>query len=846
MSFESSRGSYAQQHFEILEIDLPVITGACTINGEPGYGTPLSCDEAWEGEYHTYKFTRESAPIMDETRVFRCIKSISEKTPEIKSGKGLSSRGSVTIVVRDFVGDPNPDAPAVNGTIKEQGTFFGKLYARQVVAKKKARLKLFRGAGGGGVNFNYSDSGAQIRHYLMESIKNNGNGTWTISMKDELSMLNKDEKVWPVNNGGYLRQAITEASTTLEVDPDTDYLAAKNNSANGVFFIRVGDEFIKVTDVSDSGTASATLTVERSATIYAPGSGVLLTLNEVDEHDSGDEVFLCQLSDNERIDDLLYRMLVDSGLDPVYINLSDWQTELDDWLSNIVINTIWSTSEDLSDQIDLVLANHMLDMWFDQVARKVRLSAVSSWKGAVGIIEEGRQIKYQTLRIKPQEELRVTRAIAVYGKKRLADSDDVENYRKADVYSLPNLTAPELYGEHKDIQFDPSHILNAESATLLTRRTVNRFSAQPEEYSWQTDERWLDFKVGDVVDIISSSVQDFAGNGTVRVKRAQITSVTPNYDDMGRTYRCTALTYQIGVGGVGVEPGEDGSYEVVYDGGTVGLNRQFNLFTELDSPRDPLTFNIIFKGTKSGSANNTYPAITAGNFPAGTVLNIILTDGADLQAYGGKGGDGRHVFRYRQKFPWVGDITSIWQAEEGAIIGSGESGGTVFESNGVTCNIYLSGPTPSVNYPTADGYIRAPGGGGGAGSDNVNDGNYETDNPYVANAGGGGAGRTLGTGGKTGVAYERVVYGNDDVRREEWESYTGQPGYPGDENGNGGTGGSEAPGSAAGNGGGWGEPGQDGLTLGGAAGSGIRDPQGTVTLFGSSATRYINGNGNLP
>ena len=47
-TFEQTRDIRSQQHFEVLEIDLPVITGACTIGGASGYGTPLTCDEAWD------------------------------------------------------------------------------------------------------------------------------------------------------------------------------------------------------------------------------------------------------------------------------------------------------------------------------------------------------------------------------------------------------------------------------------------------------------------------------------------------------------------------------------------------------------------------------------------------------------------------------------------------------------------------------------------------------------------------------------------------------------------------------------------------------------------------------
>ena len=71
-------------------------------------------------------------------------------------------------------------------------------------------------------------------------------------------------------------------------------------------------------------------------------------------------------------------------------------------------------------------------------------------------------------------------------------------------------------------------------------------------------------------------------------------------------------------------------------------------------------------------------------------------------------------------------------------------------------------------------------------------------------------------------------------------------GANGDIIGNGGAGGGGISGAGdGGNGGDWGQPGAVGQTgqFGGLAGSGIFDSGATVTLFGSTATRYINGNG---
>ena len=40
-TFEDSRSLFEQYHFTVVEIDLPVVEGTCTVSGEPGFGTPL-------------------------------------------------------------------------------------------------------------------------------------------------------------------------------------------------------------------------------------------------------------------------------------------------------------------------------------------------------------------------------------------------------------------------------------------------------------------------------------------------------------------------------------------------------------------------------------------------------------------------------------------------------------------------------------------------------------------------------------------------------------------------------------------------------------------------------------
>jgi hypothetical protein len=764
-SFESTRSQFTQEHFEVFEIDLPVITGTCTVGASNGFGTPLTCDQAWTGEYKTYKFTNQNAPLLSGGNIYRAIKTIRENPTEIKPGNGLSARGSLTIILTDFTGDPNEGTAGVTDAVKKQGTFLGKTNARQVMENKTARLKLYRVQSDGTIDL---AGGAETHHYVTESFDSNDNGTWSVQCKDVLSLANLNEKTWPPTLGGFLRQDIDSSVVAIPVDAVTDYSA--------VFAVRVGDEHFRITSVTDNLTATAVLNVAtRGSTIFAPVSTVYLTSTEADTHSAGDEVFICDLSDNETIDALLTKILVASDFDVALIPAAAWAAEVAEWHPTDKINTLHSESEDVNDALNKILTAFLMDLWFDQVDNLAKLSAISVWKQSSSTLTEGRNIDAYSLRDSAEDSLRASRALVVYDKKNLADNDDVASFSKASQNADNQIISAALYKEHKDKLFDNSTLIGKNAADLLVQRYVARFKFTPFNYDWTSQERFLTFKTGDVVNLSSQSIQSANGLPSNNL-RAQITKIRPNYTTKGRNYSVSAMSYEAAFAN---------NSEIVLDQPLSDIN----FHTLAGAPSQAITITFILDGSfSSGSV-----AMVGGNFAAGSKIILILANGFDGQAKGGDGGLG---------LP--------------GLAAPGTAGGIVYDANGVNTDVYFSGATTSTAYPTADGFIRAPGGGGGGYTDN------EPVDP-INNGGGGGAGRVAGLGANSG-------------------------GLNGTITGTGGLGGTDGPvAEHGGDGGAWGIAGADGAAgsgqLGGLAGSGIKDSGATVVLFGSTALRYINGNG---
>ena len=791
-TFLATQGMRVQHHFEVLEIDLPVITGACTIGSAQGTGTPLSCDQPWSDEYKTYYFTNENAPILPSINgepIWRCIKSINETATELKPGDGLSSRSSLSIVFNDFdKQDPNVTAPGVTDTVKNQGTYFGKLDIRQIFENKNVRLKLYRVESDGSIDL---ANGAQTRNYLAESFSLNKDGSWSLACKDVLSLVNLGEKSWPITQGGFLRLDIDAAVVAIPVDEFVDY--------SDVFAVRVGDEFMEVTSVTGNLTASATLNVTvRGSSISAPVSTVLLTDTVANTHSSRDEVFICKLSDNQTIDSLLTEILVDSDFPVALIPSVDWAAEVLEWHSGDKINTLHSESEDVNDVINRILTGYLMDLWFSVTDNEAKLSAISVWKQSTAILTEGKEVNAHSIKKTAKESLRATRALVLYDKRNLADSDDTASYKKGSQFADNTLISADLYTKHKDKLFNNNFLLTKDAAVLLTQWYVSRFKFTPFERSFITDERYLTFKTGDVVDLQTSMDQSIYGLPSGNI-RSQITRINPDYKN-GRQYKVKAITYEAAF--------TQGS-EIVLDTPAGSIN----LHILAGAPSTDVDFTFILAGGYSHGST----AIRAGNFTSGSTLVIIMVDGFDGQADGGNGGDSDSL----------------------AVFG-GHDGGTVYDANGVTTDIYFAGATPSVAYPVANGFIRAPGGGGAAGSFATADATKEL---FIGGGGGGGAGRVPGIGGASELdpVDGWTIVGVDGAGE----------GVNGDIVGNGGAGGLIGTGRDGASGGDWGEPGLNTIKFtttyfGGAAGSGIVDGGGTVTLHGDNSSRYINGNGDHP
>lgn len=782
------------KHFETLTIILPYVNGTCTVpDGESwsrGYNTPLTCQESSDSTYG-YTFATKSAPIgfvesstatYTSPYTYRQIASISEITPKLKPEGGLASRGSLSLTFEDFNGDPIPELTA-NG-----GSYFGKFSARNIFAGRDVLLKKYKIEDG-------VTTLVDTTYYQADSFVQSSMSKWALNCKSFLDNTYKDSSQFPPPTDASLRADIDDFVTTIPVNGTDTWTDEDGNdtlfsdSAMVGKVVRIGDEFMKISAVSGTGSSTTWTVGTRGVTIYE--SSTVMTRTQADEHDSGDAIQVCYTSHGQSFSDYLEVLMKTASLPSAYIDKTAWQEEFDDYWSTASITNIWSEPISVKNRLEQLCKDFMLSIWENASDRLIEISAVSAWKETSQQIERGKGITSNTMKASPDESRRVSRAIISFDKVNLADDEEEGNFRKRSVHIDTTYEGSDFYGKPKQKILESSVLLERSTADLRTQREVGRFVLGTEIYQFECEEEYLDYSVGDVVELSDDYLID--ASGAKSMPRSQVLQIKPNFS-FGRKYKVTAQKYSPVIS-------DDTDFTIT------GSQSELNLWVAVGAPSGVVNITIVLDGVTSSSTSTSTPSIRNGAFATGSTVTIICINGSDLQGKGGRGGTGGSA-------EWESPFWIEYDPTDG------QDGGTVFHADGIDTDIYLGGTVDSY---TADGYLRAPGGGGGASSAST------SGSGVGGSGGGGGAGSEVGLGGSGGTAtFGSTVTAGDD-------------GNDGTTTGTGGTGGTGA--SAGGD---WGQAGTNDNSNGGAAGKGIEKGGATVVIHGSTASNFINGNGDTP
>lgn len=656
------RTEFSQSHYTLYELILPYCTVCTPEDGVNGtWHTPITCEEVSDSTYSLW-FSSNKAPTVKQptpsitgksilnSKVFRCVQAVSESTPIIKPGKGMSSRSTIDATFSDFDGDPGP----IN--FSDEGSFFGKLIARNVLTGKELRVYQYTVADG----VHYLSTSAT---YFIES-SHLTNGVMRLKGKDALKDIEKFNEQFPAPSEITLTSDINASTTTI---PVTDV----SGSSVGQIFV-IGDEIMRVTAVG-----ATDLTVAARGSGLDNGDGTVVYKTTAADHEDDDTVQPCYLMDKTFLADALEDIYNAVGL-AVYVDSTQWNDEITEWNPTAFLYGVITEPVPAIDLINQMLEVYMIDMWLEQDTQKVKVSAVSAWKESIRTLSEINDIQELKVVTKPNQ--RFSRAYITHKKPFQALADDKNNYKKYTLHTDTGSEVPDLYGSVEMFEFDPCQFISDSSATQLVSRFVQRFAAPPFDISFRIEERKLvGTSLGDVVSIISRDT--LAPDGTAYSARivAQITQLSPDTKGIGRFYNAKALSY------IPLIDSSGGDLTIFVSGAVLDLN----LFDRAGGPNIPLNVTFVFEDATLGSDSSQY-AVRAGAFEVGTVITIICTGTTKWAAKGGEGG---------------------------GVIGSnaadGDDGKDSYFSNDLESHIYINYGTVST-YTTNGELFAAGGGGGGA------------------------------------------------------------------------------------------------------------------------------------
>lgn len=701
---------FKQSHFILYELILPYCS-VCTPTSDytESWHTPVTCEESSDSTYSLW-FTRNSSPLMSppstsidiksrlNSSVWRCVSSASESTGTLKPGDGMASRGSMSITFDDFRGDPGP----INFT--ENGTFFGKLKARNILDGKKI------------TSYYYSitqDSIAPIltktsTHFIEKATLTGGK--FSISAKDALKDLEAFSQKIPVP---------TESKLTIDIDDSTTTIPVSDGSLYSVGGVVIIDkELIRIASISGNVLTSYTRGADYN------GVDSLIYKTEAKSHSIDATVQICYVMNKTFLSNALQDIYDSIGLTD-YVNFPQWDDEISNWNENAWLNGVLHTPRDADKVINQMLSNYMIDMWLDADTQKVTVSATTSWKQSIRTISEDND--FTGLTTSTSSNTRFSRAYIYNNKEYQAENDDETNYSQLTLYKDTSTESADLYGSIKVKESDPSPFISPDSAFIWASRYVQRFSRTPQELSFRMEERKLgNSGLGDVVDIITRDSQTASGDTLESRVRSQIIEIKPRLNDIGRSYDVKALSY---VPLIASTPGGD---LTIFISGTVF---DINLYARAGAPPDALTVTFVFDAAIIGSTSNTTPSIRAGAFDPSTVIKLIFINNCEGSSIGGNGGSS-----YTNS---DNDIVTTTNATDG---------GDFYSSDGIESHLYL-------NYGTVDTYdtsglIYAAGGGGGSAS--AEDSALIGTNFYARGAGASGGGGSGIPGGLAGIATKKA------------------------------------------------------------------------------------------
>lgn len=498
--------------------------GTCNASGDStrkcynSWATCQSVDDYIEGSY-VVRFASEVIDNLQSEGDVPTIPSLVEidYAPTILTpSDGLSVRSSIKIGLRDHpysdaVTDPYLSDRDFNPA--ERGTFWPKLMWRQRYWTNRL-IEVITG---------YLDDDGNLlaenyrkRTYIIESVSGpSEDGGVTITAKDPLRLADGVKAQWPKQTTD-----LTLDGDITDTDTQVFYESTEGNTpiddwfnTEGQRYIRMGDEVMQVTAWS---SVDQRFTVVRRT---LPSAYAEYTF-EVDGHTDGDLIQLCWYHEDERPDDIIYQLLTEgAGIPAAYIDTADWADVIDTWAASWLFTRLITTPTSVK-QLLSEITNHLLMLWWDDRAAKIKLDILKSVPNSEvpPPLTEDENFVASSLAPSINESKRVTQVWVYCGQRNpVTDQDKASNYRVRRIAINQDRELDRENGQ-KARKLIVSTWLPADRFDLaneIATRYLEYYEDSKQMVSFMADTKDDDLWTGDLVDLDTSRVVDEYGDNRI-------------------------------------------------------------------------------------------------------------------------------------------------------------------------------------------------------------------------------------------------------------------------------------------------------------------------------------------
>ncbi len=414
--------------------------------------------------------------------------------------KTLGIRGKVTITFQDHTYHDAQLDPYVDGRTydpMETGTFWGKFLARNPNYENRP-LRVTVGYLDDQNVFQPGDS----RLYVIDKINGpDANGRVTLVAKDILKIAEDKSAKCPKASGGKLIADITDTQTSFDIDIAGGYSGA-------LAAIKVDREVMLAT------LSGNTFTVTQRGAYNT----------EAKAHRTNAAVQECVIFDDMNVIDIVYFLLTDTdngaGIDPSFINFSEWEFERDNWLFLNIYTRILATPTGITKLLSEISQQSLLSIWWDERVQQIKLRSSAPLIDISGVptFRDGDSIIGNSLKLERLTQDRITQ-IWLYSELEdpVADPGKQESYQQLTIRSDLDSESPEGFGDKRERIILGTWLNNVSDAVKLdiTFRTINKFKESPVKAVFKLDAKDSDAWTGDIIFIETDQIQDQFGRPTV-------------------------------------------------------------------------------------------------------------------------------------------------------------------------------------------------------------------------------------------------------------------------------------------------------------------------------------------